>query len=104
MASFFRWSRSILFSVLNGIARFVVFVILLLVVVVVIALAWSDGMPNNMVLALDLRDSIADSSNGETGAFIPQPVTVMDLVLALENARKDARVKGVVLRLGDGAV
>lgn len=104
MSAFFRWIRAILFSVLNGIARFVVFVILLLVVVLVIALAWGDGMPNNMVLALDLRDSIADSSNGETGAFIPQPVTVMDLVLALENARRDARVKGVVLRLGDGAV
>ena len=98
------WSRSVLFSVLNSIARFVVFLVLLLVALVVIALAWGDGMPGNMVLTLDLRDSIADSSNGRTSAFIPQPVTLMDLVLALENARKDSRVKGVVLRLGNGAV
>lgn len=104
MIKVFTWSRSVLFSVLNSIARFVVFLILLLVVLVVIALARGDGMPNNMVLTLDLRESIADSANGETGAFIPQPVTVMDLVLALENARKDSRVKGVVLRLGNGAI
>jgi protease IV len=104
MAAVLRWSRSILFSVLNGIARTAVFLILLLVALVVIALAWGDGMPGNMVLTLDLRESIADSANGETGAFIPQPVTVMDLVLTLENARKDKRVKGVVLRLGNGAI
>ena len=35
---------------------------------------------------------------------MPQPVTVMDLVLALDAARRDARVKGVTVRLGDGAV
>ena len=98
------WSRSVLFSVLNSIAKFVVFLLLLLVLLVIIALAWGDGMPGNMVLSLDLRDSIADSANGETGSFIPQPVTVMDLVLALENARKDNRVKGVVVRLGNGAI
>jgi protease-4 len=102
--AFLRWSRAILFSVLNGVARFVVFLLLLLVLVIVIALVRGDGMPGNMVLALDLRNSIADSANGETGAFIPQPVTLMDLVLALDSAARDARVKGVVLRLGDGAV
>jgi protease-4 len=98
------WTRSIFASVLNSIARFVAFLILLLVAMVLIALAWGDGMPGNMVLTLDLRESLADSSNGRSGALIPQPVTVMDLVLALENARSDSRVKGVVLRLGDGAI
>jgi protease-4 len=102
--SVLRWSRSVLFSVLNGVAKFMVFLILLLVLLVVIALVRGDGLPGNMVLALDLRESIADSANGQTGTFIPQPVTVMDLVLALEAARKDNRVKGVVLRLGNGAI
>jgi protease-4 len=98
------WSRAILFSVLNGIARFVVLILLLVAVALVIGLVRGDGMPGNMVLALDLRESLADSSNGQPGLLVPQPVTVMDLVMALDAARRDARVKGVTVRLGDGAV
>ncbi len=104
VGKFFGWTKSIFLSVLNSLARFVMGLILLLAVIVVIVLARGDGMPSSMVLTLDLREAIADSSNGQAGLLIPQPVTVMDLVLALENARKDARVKGVVLRLGNGAI
>jgi protease-4 len=104
MIAVLNWSRAILFSVLNGIARFVVLILLLFVVALVIAMARGDGMPKNMVLALDLRQSLADSSNGQPGLLVPQPVTVMDLVLALDAARRDARVKGVTVRLGDGAI
>jgi protease-4 len=104
MGKFVTWLRSIFLSVLNSAARVVVGLILLLVVIVVIALARGDGMPANMVLALDLRESIADSSNGQPGLLIPAPVTVMDLLLTLETARTDARVKGVVVRLGNGAI
>ena len=39
-----------------------VFLILLVVVLVVISLARGDGQPGNMVLALDLREPIADSA------------------------------------------
>jgi protease-4 len=104
MAAVLTWSRSIFFSVLNSIARVVVFVILLLVVTMVILLARGDGMPGNMVLSLDLRAPMLDTANGETGLLLARDMTLLDLVLALENARKDSRVKGVVLRLGDGAV
>ena len=104
MMSFLSWCRSLFLSVLNGFARFVLVVVLLLLVLLVISLAHGDGVPANAVLALDLREAIADSSNGEPGLLIPQPVTVMDLVLALDAARRDVRVKGVTIRLGDGAV
>jgi len=104
MAAVLTWSRSIFFSVLNSIARVVVFVILLLLLALVIMLARGDGMPGNMVLSLDLRESMLDSANGESGLLLSRDMTLLDLVLALENARKDSRVKGVVLRLGDGAV
>src|SRR5665213_756584 len=102
--AFFRWCRDILFSVLNGIARFVVAVLLLIVVLVVVGLVHGDGVPANAVLALDLRQSIADSSNGEPGLLVPAQVTVMDLVLALDAARRDGGIKGVTVRLGDGAI
>ena len=104
MISVLTWFRSIFLSVLNGFARLVMVVVVLLVVVLVISLAHGDGVPANAVLALDLRDAIADSSNGEPGLLVPQPVTVMDLVLALDAARRDGRVKGVTVRLGDGSV
>ncbi|MBV9549391.1 MAG: signal peptide peptidase SppA [Alphaproteobacteria bacterium] len=104
MVSVLKWLRAIFFSALNGIAAFVMAIILLLVVVLVVSLARGDGVPANAVLALDLRESLADSSNGEPGLLVPQPVTVMDLVLALDAARRDARIKGVTVRLGDGAV
>ena len=104
MIKVLNWSRAILFSVLNGVARFVVLILLLVVVALVIGIVRGDGMPKNMVLALDLRDTLADSSNGQPGLLVPQPVTVMDLVMALDAARRDARVKGVTVRLGDGAI
>jgi protease-4 len=104
MTRFFGWLRSIFLSVLNSVARLIVALILLLAVIVIITLARGDGMPGNMVLTLDLRESLSDSTNGRSGLLVPQPVTVMDLVLALENARRDSRVKGVVLRLGTGAI
>jgi protease-4 len=104
MISILNWCGRILAAALNGIARFVVQIVILLVVIFVITLAFGDGLSSNMVLALDLRDSMADSSGGEGSVFVPQPVTVMNLVLALDAARRDTRVKGVTVRLGDGAI
>ncbi len=104
MVSALKWVRAIFVSALNGIAAFVMALVLLLAVLVVAALAYGDGVPANAVLTLDLRETLADSSNGEPGLLIPQPVTVMDLVLALDAARRDARIKGVTVRLGDGAI
>jgi len=104
MTSVLNWSGRILAAALNGIARFVVQIVILVVVLFAIMLAFGDGLSRNMVLALDLRDTMADSSGGEGSLLVPQPVTVMNLVLALDSARRDARVKGVTVRLGDGAV
>jgi protease-4 len=99
MVAFLRWAASIGKGVLNGIAKFVVFLILVAAVVIVISLFQGDGLPRNMVLALDLRHRIADSSNVNF-ALGNQPVTVMDIVLGLDAAERDRRVKGVSLRIG----
>jgi protease-4 len=104
MIRFLTWLRDILLSVLNGIARMVVVVILLVLVLFAVGLAWGDGMPSNMVLALDLREPIVDSAAAPGSILSPKRVTVMDVVLGLEAAGRDKRVKGVVMRLGNGAV
>ncbi len=104
MIRFLTWLRDILMSVINGIARTVVVLILLVLVLVAVGLAWGDGKPSNMVLALDLRDAITDSDAAPTSIFNSRRVTVMDVVLGLEAAGKDKRVKGVVMQLGNGAI
>jgi protease-4 len=104
MVRFLTWLRDILLSVLNGLARAVVLVLLLVALLVVISLARGDGMPGNMVLALDLREPIDDSSAAPASLLTPRRATVMDVVLGLDAAGRDARVKGVVIRLGNGAL
>jgi protease-4 len=99
MIAFLRWARSIALGTLNGIARFAFFIVLLFLGLFLIGLAEGDGLPSKMVLSLDLRRPIADSSPYDftLGA---RPVTVMDVVLGLDAAERDNRVKGVVVRLG----
>jgi protease-4 len=104
MVRFLTWLRAIFLSVLNGLAKTVALLVLLVVLVVIISLARGDGLPGNMVLALDLREPIDDSAAAPTSVLTPRRVTVMDVVLGLDAAGRDARVKGVVMRLGNGAL
>jgi protease IV len=103
MTGFLHWLRSIMAAVLNGIAKFVFLLILVFVVHLVIGLAQGDGLPSNTVLTLDLRQSVADSAASGLSLGGPQQ-TVMNLVFALDNASRDSRIKGVVMRLGNGAL
>ncbi|HEY4275124.1 MAG TPA: signal peptide peptidase SppA [Rhizomicrobium sp.] len=103
MIGFLRWLRSIMASVLNGIAKFAFLLILIVAVLIVIGLAQGDGLPANTVLTLDLRTSVPDSAS--SGLSISgQQQTVMNLVFALDKASRDGRIKGVVMRLGNGAL
>src|ERR1700761_7687094 len=104
MIRFLTWLRSIFVSVLNAIARTAMFLVLIVVVLVVFSLAYGDGLPGNMVLSLDLRQPIDDSSAAAGSIFTPRRATVMDVVLGLDAASRDGRVKGVVMKLGNGAL
>jgi len=103
MVGFLRWLRSIAVGTLNGIARFVFLIVVILLALFVIGLAAGDGLPNKMVLALDLRRPIADSSPARFN-FGTRPVTVMDIVLGLDAAEHDDRIKGVLVRLGSANI
>jgi protease-4 len=104
MVAFLRWGRSLLLGTLNGIAKFVLVFVILLLVLFAIGLAEGDGLPGNMVLALDLRNSIPDSAEQTPFDFGQRPLNVMDIVLALDAAGRDPRVKGVWMRVGDGGL
>jgi len=104
MIRFLSWLRDILFSVLNGLAKVVMGLALLFLVLLVIGLARGDGLPGTMVLALDLRQPIDDSRAASTSIFTPRRPTVMDVVLGLDAAARDGRVKGVIMRLGNGSL
>ena len=104
MIRFLTWLRSILMAVVNMFAKAVVLVVLVIALLLVVSLARGDGLPGNMVLALDLREPIDDSAAAPGSIFTPRRVTVMDVVLGLDAAGRDRRVKGVVMRLGNGAL
>jgi protease-4 len=103
MVAFLRWARSIALGMLNGVAMFALFIVLVIVVLMGIGFATGDGMPGKMVLNLDLRSPIKDSSNPSVLAFERTP-TVMDIVLTLDRAGRDSRVKGMFMRLGSAGL
>ncbi|HEX4860599.1 MAG TPA: signal peptide peptidase SppA [Rhizomicrobium sp.] len=103
MVGFLRWLRSIAVGTLNGIVRFVFLLILVFLAFAAIGLMVGDGLPKTMVLALDLRGPITDSRPAAF-SFGAQPVTVMDIVLGLDAAEHDPRVKGVVVRVGSANI
>ena len=100
--AFFRWLGSIFAAVLNSVAKFVAALLLVAVVLIVIGLVRGDGVPANTVLTLDLRQALADSSSRAALPLVNRPVTVMDLVFALDTAGRDPKVKGVLMRVGGG--
>ena len=104
MIRFLTWLRSIVVSVLNAIARTAVFLVLVVVALLIFGLIYGDGMPRNMVLSLDLRQPIEDSGATTASLFTPKRATVMDVVLGLDAASRDSRVKGVIMQLGNGAL
>lgn len=103
MVAFLRWAGSIVAGTLNGILKFVLAIVLLLIVVALIAMARGDKMPSNMVLGIDLRKNVEDS-NPAKFSFGSRPLTVMDVVLGLDAAERDSRVKGVFVRVGTGSL
>jgi protease-4 len=104
MTAFLTWAKNIALGTLNGIAKFALFLILLFTFFAVLGAIQGDGLPNNMVLSLDLRRSMPDSAPETPFGIGETPVTVMNTVLALDQAERDNRVKGVYIRVGSAGL
>lgn len=99
MIAFLRWAGSIVAGTFNGLLKFVLAIVVIMVGFWVISLFKGDGLSRNMVLALDLRKPLADLAP-EDFTLGGRPVTVMEIVLGLDAAERDSRVKGVFMRVG----
>jgi len=99
MVAFLRWAGSIVTGAVNGLLKFALAIIIIFGIVMLWGLTRGDGLPGSMVLGLDLRQPMADSSPVDF-AFAGHPLTVMDVVLGLDAAERDNRVKGVFVRIG----
>jgi protease-4 len=104
MVAFLHWAGSIAKGTLNGIASFVLFLILLFVALFAIGLMRGDGLPGDMVLTADLRSPMPDSMSRSPFGIGDKPLNVMDMVLALDKAGRDSRVKGMFIRVGSGDI
>ena len=61
-----------------------------------------DGLPRSMVLELDLRRAMDDKSQPNLLEIGQGRLAIMDVVMGLDAAARDSRVKGVFLRVGSG--
>ena len=96
------WLWAIVRSVANTIARMVVFALIAVVTLAIVGLTAGDGMPDTMVLELDLRQPMDDKAASPLFDLARGDISVMDVVLGLDVAARDPRVKGVFLRVGSG--
>jgi len=97
-----RWFWEIIKSILNAAAKLVVGALVILLIVVLVGVFSGDGMPSNMVVELDARGDMPDKAQP---ALFELPTTgnsIMEVVLGLDAAARDARVKGIYLRVGSG--
>ncbi|HEY4113639.1 MAG TPA: signal peptide peptidase SppA [Rhizomicrobium sp.] len=102
MVAFLHWAKSVALGTLNGLVKIALAIVLVVLVLVVIGMIRGDGLPDKMVLTADLRTSMPDSSRRAGLAFAERPLTTMGMVLTLDRASRDSRVKGLFLRMGGG--
>src|SRR5882724_8042653 len=93
------WLWGIVKSVLNTIARVVVFALILVIALVAVGLVAVDGLPSNMVLELDLRKAMDDKSANRLLDIGQSKLSVMDILMTLDVAARDSRVKGIFMRV-----
>jgi protease-4 len=96
------WLWMIVKGAFNAFAKAVVFIVMLVLVLVLVGVFSGDGLHRNMVLVLDLRESLEDKSAPSLLELTASKISVMDIVFGLDAAQRDNRVKGVFVRVGSG--
>src|SRR6266550_829031 len=94
------WMWGIVKSVLNGIAKLIVFALILVLLLVGVGVFSGDGISGNTVLELDLRQSMEDKSSVSLLDLGEAKLSIMDVVMGLDRAARDGRVKGIFMRVG----
>ncbi len=96
------WLWTITRKVLNAVAGVIVFLVLAVIVIVIVAAIRGDGIASNAVLELDLRSAMDDKAASGFFGIGGNKLSIMDVVLGLDEASRDSRVKGILVRVGSG--
>lgn len=103
MIKFLHWCWAMLAGAFNGLIKLSLAIVIVVVVAGIYALSQGDGLPENIVLTLDLRNAPQDSSSSDYHLGPARPA-VMDIISGLSRAAHDNRVKGVVVRMGSAGL
>lgn len=79
-------------------------VVAALVGAVVLVVRHEPGLPDTVVLDLDLTHSLAEGGSDRLGGLLGHEASLREVLDALERGRRDPRVKGVLARLGGDEV
>ena len=98
------WFLARLKGILNLFASLIIFFVLLTLISSVIGVFTQPRLPSDMVLSVDLRNRLPDSKPNSIFADEHAVNSVIDVVTALASAEKDARVKGLFMRVGGAGI
>jgi protease-4 len=98
------WFLARLKGIFNLFASLIIFLVLLVLVSSIIGAFTQPRIPSDMVLTIDLRDGLPDSSRNSFFGPEQRVSSVVDAVTALAAAEADERVKGAFIRVGGGGV
>lgn len=101
MVKFLKWAGAMALGTLNGFVKLFLAVVAVVIVGGGVALLYGDGLPKTAVLSLDLRERPLDSAPPDY-VFGAHKASVMDILLGLDAAAADKRIKGIYVRLGTG--
>jgi len=98
----FRWIFRMFRNALAVLGTLVALVIVLVVLGAVWGVLTDKGIPQRTILAIDARGGFTDAPI--PGLFVQPQLSFIDLIFALKTATADGRVKGIILRVGEGGI
>lgn len=98
----FRWIFRMFRNAFAVLGTLVALVIVLVVLGAIWGVLTDRGIPQRTVLAIDARGGFTDAP--VPGLFGEAQMSFIDLIFALKTATADQRVKGILLRVGDGGI
>jgi protease-4 len=102
IGGFFRWIFRMFRNAIAVLGTLAALVIVLIVLGAVWGVLTDRGIPQRTVLAIDARGGFTDAP--VPGLFVSPQLSFIDLIFALKAATADARVKGILLRVGEGGI
>jgi protease IV len=100
---FFRWIGRMFLNAFAVVGTLVALLIVLVLGAAILGSIFGPGIPKQTVLEIDARGGFGDAP--APASFVgSRPPSFIEILLALDKAKDDERVKGVILRVGQGGI